>query len=397
MRNVVFVDGVRTGFGRMGGGIRQFQLSDLLGFTVKALVERTGIAEKGKVDSVFLGSALHDARCNNVARYASLLAGLPYETSATYMEMQCGSGINCINHAAYQIAMGDADVIIAGGGESYSQRFAKFSMCVEPYKMIPPTAIPNRIAPVDADCITMLEIADNMAKKWEISREACDEFAYNSHIRAMKAFENGILGDEVIPVTIPATRKTPEVVCTKDEQLRPDISMEALAKLRTVNMGGVCTAGNSSGRNDGASCVLMMSEEKAKELGYTPIARWVAGADVGVDPKWMGIGPAYSNMKLLEKAGLKLSDIDVFECNEAFAAQNLAVKKEMERIGGQSIDMEKWNPLGGAIAFGHPNGASGGRIAIFAMKQLQHTGGRYGLFSSCCGGGLGVSTLIERI
>ena len=172
--------------------------------------------------------------------------------------------------------------------------------------------------------------------------------------------------------------------------------MEGLAKLKPVNEGGVSTAGNSSGRNDGASVVLMMSESKARELGYKPMARWIDGADVGVDPKYMGIGPAYSNLKLLERNHLKISDIDVIECNEAFASQNLSVIKEMETITGETVNQDNWNPNGGAISFGHPNGASGGRIAIFAMKELLRRGGKYGIFGSCCGGGLGVSTLIER-
>ena len=173
--------------------------------------------------------------------------------------------------------------------------------------------------------------------------------------------------------------------------------MDGLAKLRPVNAGGVTTAGNASGRNDGASALLLMTADKAKELGLTPIARWVAGADVGVDPKVMGIGPVYSNLKTLKLAGLTLDDVDVFECNEAFAAQNLSCIKEMENQTGLTIPMAKWNPNGGAIAFGHPNGASGGRIAISGIKELQRSGGRYALISSCCGGGLGVSTLYERI
>mgnify|MGYP003300737737 CR=1 FL=1 len=163
------------------------------------------------------------------------------------------------------------------------------------------------------------------------------------------------------------------------------------------NEGGVVTAGNASGRNDGGAALLMMTEEKAKALGYTPIARWVAGADVGVDPKYMGIGPAYSNMKILNKLGMKLSDISVYECNEAFAAQNLSVIRQMETMSGETINMDTWNPNGGAIAFGHPNGASGGRIAMSAIRHMQNTGGQFGLVSSCCGGGIGVSTLYELL
>lgn len=395
MRNVVFVAGARTPFGRMGGGLRTFHTSELIGLTIKGLLEKAGIEDKSLIDAVYVGSALHDAHCNNIARFAALYAGLPYETSATYIEMQCGSGIACMNHAALSIANGDIDVAIAGGGESYSQRFAKFSMSVEPYKLIPPTAITNMLAPKKEDSINMIEISDRMAKHWGVTREACDEFALRSQQRAAAAINAGYFDDELVPVTIPQ-RKGDPIVVAKDEHPRPSSTIEGMQKLKPVNADGVSTAGNSSGRNDGAAVVLMMSEEKALELGYTPIARWVGGADCGVDPKMMGIGPAFSNVKLLKRFGLKVSDIDVFECNEAFASQNLSVIKEMEIQTGETIDQAKWNPNGGAIAFGHPNGASGGRIALLTMNELKRTGGRYGMFSSCCGGGLGVSTLIER-
>ena len=206
--------------------------------------------------------------------------------------------------------------------------------------------------------------------------------------------DNGWLDDQIFPVTIPATRKTPETVVARDEQPRATTA-EALAALKPVRGSGVTTAGNSSGLNDGASAVLLMSEEKAKELGYEPLAFWRGSAEYGVDPRYMGIAPAYSNVKLLDKAGLKMEDIAVFECNESFAAQNLSVIKEMEDRSGSKIDRERWNPHGGAIAFGHPNGASGTRIAMYAMKHLWENGGGYGLISSCCGGGLGVSCLLE--
>ena len=396
MRNVVFVDGMRTGFGRMGGSLRQFHASELLGMAIRALAEKTGIQERASIDAVYAGSALHDAHTNNVARFASLYAGLPYETSATYIEMQCGSGIACINHAGLSIAAGEIDIAIAGGAESYSQRFAKFSMSVEPYKLIPPTAIPNYLSPVKEDAINMLEISDRMAGIWHVSRTECDEFAFRSQERAARAIAAGYFDDEIFPVTIPVKKGDP-IVFAKDEHPRPDTTMEGLSKLRAVNPGGVTTAGNASGRNDGAAVVLMMAEETARQLGYTPIARWLGGADCGVDPKIMGIGPTYSNLRLLKRFGLTLNDIDIIECNEAFAAQNISVIREMEKQTGLTIDQNKWNPNGGAIAFGHPNGASGGRIAMFAMKELRRRGGRYGLFSSCCGGGLGVSSLIESV
>ncbi len=233
---------------------------------------------------------------------------------------------------------------------------------------------------------------------YNIPREASDEFAYNSQMRAKAAMEAGYFDEEIVPVVFPATRKTPEIVFKVDEHPRPDTTLEALAKLPPAFVkDGTVTAGNASGRNDGAAMVLMMSAEKAKELGYEPMARWVGGAEAGVDPKIMGIAPAYAIPLALKRNGLKLSQMDIMECNEAFAVQNLAVIKELENQTGEKVDMNKWNPLGGAIAFGHPNGASGARIAMFAMRELIRRGGRYAFFSSCCGGGLGVCTIIENL
>lgn len=395
MKEVVFVDGVRTPFGKLGGGLRSFYPAELCGMAIRELVERTEIQKRGKVDCVFMGSAAGDAHSCNMARYASLYAGLPHDTVASFIEMQCGSAIDCMNHAAWKIMTGYADVVIAGGGESYSQRAAHFSMAVEPYKLIAPTAIKNRLSPVDDECIDMVTIANLMAERWDVSREECDRFAVRSQTLAKEAMESGWLDDQIFSVVIPATKKTPEIVISSDEQPRAT-TLEGLARLAPVKGTGVTTAGNASGRNDGASAVLMMSMEKAKELGYTPIARWVGSAESGVDPRYMGIGPAYSNVKLLKRFGLSLNDISVIECNEAFAAQNLSVIREMENQMGGTIDLDRWNPHGGAIAFGHPNGASGTRIAMSAMKELKRRGG-YGLISSCCGGGLGVSTLIEAL
>lgn len=396
MKNVVIVDGVRTPFGRLGGGLRQFHPADLAAIAVERLMERTQLDPK-ELDAVYMGTANGDARCPNFARFTALKAGLPYEVSAVSVEMQCGSAIAALNHAAYRILAGDADCLIVGGAESFSQRFFKFSTSQEPYKMIPPTAFPSNLSPKAEDNIVMLQVSDLMAKTWNISREECDAYALRSQQLAAHAMDSGFLDNQVVPVVIPATKKTPEVVVAKDEHPRPQTTAEALAKLKPVNEGGVTTAGNASGRNDGGAALLMMTEEKAKALGYTPIARWVAGADVGVDPKLMGIGPAYSNMKVLNKMGMKVSDIDVYECNEAFAAQNLGVIRQMETMSGETINMDTWNPNGGAIAFGHPNGASGGRIALSAIRHLENTQGQFGLISSCCGGGLGVSALFERI
>jgi len=396
MKHVVIVDGLRTPFGRLGGGLRQFYNSDMGAMVIQALLKKHALDPK-EVDAVYYGTANGDILCNNPARYTALKAGLPYECSAVAVEMQCGSGIAAMNHAAYRIMNGDADTVLVGGGETFSQHFFKFSTSPDPYKMQPPVAVTPKLSPFKEDQLIMIQVSDNMAAKWGVTREECDAFALRSQQRAKAAMENGFLTEQVIPVVIPATKKTPEIIVDKDEHPRPQTTAEALSKLKPIYEGGVTTAGNASGRNDGASMLLMMSEEKARALGYTPLARWVAGVDVGCDPKLMGIGPAYSNLKLLKKVGLSISDIDVFECNEAFAAQNLGVIREMELQTGVTIDQDKWNPNGGAIAFGHPNGASGGRVAQYAIHQLKNTDGQFGLISSCCGGGLGVSALFERI
>jgi len=397
-RDVVIVDGVRTAFGRMGGTLRDHFASQLGQIAFKGLLDKTKIHEKTRVDCAFMGSASGCSQAMNPARWVVLASGVGYETSATYNEMQCGSAIDSINNAACKIKAGLADVVIAGGMESYSQMAIKFSMSTQPYKLIPPMPIAPTLSPVAEDNIGMGLTAENLQVQYDVSREASDEFAFNSQMRAKAAMDAGWFDDEIVPVTIPATRKTPEVVFNIDEHVRPQTSREGLAKLPAVfKQGGTVTAGNSSGQNDGAGFVLMMSAEKAKELGYTPMARWVSGADFGCDPKVMGIGPGYAMPMAIQRAGLNLSDIDVFECNEAFAVQNIAVVKEIENQMGGTIDMEKWNPMGGAIAFGHPNGASGARICMFAMRHMIRTTGRYGVFGSCCGGGLGVATVIENL
>ena len=397
MLEVVFVDGARSAFCNMGGGLRDLASTEIAGFVMKGLLEKTKILEKAKVDGVFCGNALRDLKASNLARYAALLAGLPEETEAHFVEMQCGSAITSVNHAAGMIGAGDADILLVGGMESYSTMCAEFSMNDEPYKLVPPIPLMPHMAPTKEEDISMIEVSDKMAAKWNISREEADAFAARSQMRLAEASNKGITGDEIIPFVYPATKRTPEIIIDKDEFPRPSTTLEGLAKLRSVIPGGVTTAGNSSGRNDGAAFLLMMSADKAKELGYTPYARWVMGADIGVPASLMGIGPAYSNLKAMKLAGLQVSDFDVFECNEAFAAQNLSVIKEMENQSGAIIDQAKWNPNGGAISIGQPNGASGARIAMFAMRELEKTGGRYGLFSSCCGGGHGTTTIIENL
>ena len=396
MREVVIVDGVRSAFTNFGGGLRTLASVDIASRVVDGLLEKTGILERGTVDSLIAGCALGDYKCKDIARYVVLQSKLPTETSGTFVEMQCGSAITSLNHVAWKIMAGMSDVAIVGGMESYSTMTAKFPMSKPQYKLIPPYPIAQGLTPNKERNVDMITVSDKMAVKWNVKREEADAYAARSQQRLQRAYERGVTGT-IIPITIPGDRKRPDTVVDKDEFPRPETTLEGLAKLRAVHPDGVTTAGNASGRNDGAAFLLVMTAEKAKEYGYTPIARWVTGAHCGVQEDYMGIGPAFSNLKAMKAAGLKIGDVDVYECNEAFAAQNLSVIREMEAQTGDTIDQEKWNPNGGAISIGHPNGASGARITIFAMNELLRTGGKYGVISSCCGGGLGTTAIIENL
>jgi len=398
-REVVFVDGMRTAFGTLGKTLSGILGEEMAGLCMKGLIERSKILEKGGVvDCCFMGSAIGPLTAINGARWPTLAAGLPDTTSASYVEMQCGSAIDSINHAAWKILAGQADIIIAGGYESYSSAPARFPMNTPPFRMIPPLPVAPSLAPSrDAATMNMGLTAEALQKMYNIPRQAQDEFAYRSQMRTKKAIESGFCARDIVPITVPQGKKPP-LEFKVDEFPRFETTMEGLTKLPPAfTKDGTVTAGNASGRNDGAAFVLMMSKEKAEQLGYKPWAKWLSGGDVGVDPKIMGIAPAYAVPQALKRAGLKMSQLDVMECNEAFAVQNLAVAAELEKQTGEKVDWEKWNPNGGAISYGHPNGASGARIGIFTMRQLMDKGGKYGCFSSCCGGGLGVATVIENL
>lgn len=397
MREVVIVDGARSAFTNFGGSLRTLASVDIASKVVDGLLERTGILERGMVDSLMAGCALGDMKSKDTARYIVLQSKLPLECSGTFVEMQCGSALTSLNHAAWKILTGMSEVAVVGGMESYSTMTAKFPMSRPQYKLIPPYPIALALTPNQERNIDMVSVSDKMAVKWNITREEADAYACRSQERLAAAYKNGITGGEIVPITLPATKKTPEVVVDRDEFPRPGTTLEALSKLRAVNRDGVTTAGNASGRNDGAAFLLVMTAEKARQYGYTPMAKWIGGAHYGVQEDYMGIGPAFSNLKALKQLGLSVDDIDVVECNEAFAAQNLSVIREMEAQSGKKIDMERWNPNGGAIAIGHPNGASGARISMFCMRQLEKTGGKYGIISSCCGGGLGTTAVIENL
>lgn len=401
-REVVLVEGVRTAFGRLGGSLKDLTAEELGSIALKGLVEKSKICERGMVDSVFAGSAFHMARAIDPARWIVLHAGLPITTTASFIEVQCGSSIDAINHAAWKILCGHAEAVIAGGMESFSQLPFKYSSSTPPYRITPPRLLEYQLQPPKKDGRTYLPFemgltAENLNELYDISRQEQDEFAFRSQMLAKKAMDAGYFVDEIVTVFVPQGKKKPPLEFKLDEHPRLE-PLETLAKLPPAfKKDGTVTAGNSSGLNDGSAFVLMMTAEKAREWGYKPYARWICGAEAAVDPSIMGIAPAYAIPVALKRAELKLKDMDVVECNEAFAAQNLAVISELEKQTGEKVEMNRWNPLGGAIAFGHANGASGARCAMFAMKQLERTGGRYGLFSACCGGGQGVVTIIENL
>ena len=396
-REVVLVDYARSAFGKLGGGLRELSASEIAGEVIKGLVQKTKIQERAFVDSTIVGCAHGCSKTQAVARYAALYAGLPYETSATFVEMQCGSSIMALNQAVWKIKADMAEIVICGGTECHSQHPAFMSTTTPPYKELAPICYDKGLTPIQERDIPMICVSDKIAKLCGISRTECDEFALRSQERLQAGYQNGTIGPEILPITMPATRKTAERVIDQDEFPRPDTTFEGLSRLRPIYPDGVTTAGNASGLNDGAAFMLVMTAEKAAELGYEPIARWVTCAHVGYYEDLMGLAPCYSNLKAMKHAGLGLDDIDVIECNEAFAAQNLGVICQMEKESGRTINQAKWNPNGGAIAVGHPNGASGARITIFAMRQLEKTGGRYGMISACCGGGLGATTIIENL
>jgi acetyl-CoA C-acetyltransferase len=401
-REVVFVEGVRTAFGRLGGSLKDFTAEQLGSLTLRGLVAKTKICERGIVDSVFAGSAFHMSHAINPARWITLDAGLPVTTPASFIEVQCGSSIDCINHAAWKILCGQADTIIAGGMESFSQLPFKFSSSTAPYRITPPRLLDYQLqpAPKEGRAYAPFEMgltAENLQALYGISRQEQDEFAFRSQTLAKKAMDAGYFEDEIVTVLISQGKKKPPIEFKKDEHPRLS-SLEDLANLPPAfKKGGTVTAGNSSGLNDGAAFMLMMDKERAHEYGYKPVAKWICGAEYALDPSIMGVAPAYAIPIALKRAGLKLSDVDIIECNEAFAAQNLAVIKELEKQTGEKVNLSKWNPLGGAIAFGHANGASGARCAMFTMRQLARTGGKYGLFSACCGGGQGIVSIVENL
>ncbi|KSU61567.1 beta-ketoadipyl CoA thiolase [[Bacillus] enclensis] len=399
MKEVVIVDAVRTPIGKYKGALKDVRPDDLGAIVIKALVERNDMMPMDEIEEVVLGNANGAGEDNrNVARMSALLAGLPVEVGATTINRLCGSGLDAVNYAARAILAGEGDIFIAGGTESMTR--APFVMA-KPSKEFPrgnmemfDTTIGWRFVNSRLKqrygTDSMPETAENVAKQYEITREEQDRFSFESQMKAKHAMEEGRFSDEIVPVEI-TDRKGNVTTVTVDEHPRPQSSMEKLGKLSPLFNEGTVTAGNASGVNDGASALLLMSREKAEELGLKPLARYITSATAGLEPSVMGLGPIYATRKALKRAGLSLDEIGLVELNEAFAAQSIACMRDL------GLNAEIVNVNGGAIAFGHPLGASGARILTTLVHEMKKRGTRYGLSTMCIGVGQGIATLVEQV
>ena len=395
-RKVVLAGACRTAIGTMGGSLSTTPAADLGAIVIKEALNRAGVAPD-KVDQVYMGCVIQAGQGQNVARQASIKAGLPIEVPAVTINVVCGSGLNCVNQAAQMIMAGDADIVVAGGMENMSMAPFALPQGRYGYRMTWPSQSQGALVDTmvkDAlwDAFNdyhMITTADNVAKEWGLTREELDEFALKSQQKACAAIESGAFKKEIVPVEIKKKKET--VVFDTDEGPRPGSTIEGLQKLKPLNPDGVVTAGNASGINDGAAAIVVMSEEKAKELGVKPMATYVAGALAGVRPEVMGIGPVAATRKAMAKANMKIEDFDIIEANEAFAAQSVAVGKDL------GIDVDKQlNPNGGAIALGHPVGASGARILVTLLHEMEAKDAKTGLATLCIGGGMGCATIVTR-
>ncbi|WP_313237714.1 thiolase family protein [Sporosarcina ureae] len=398
MREVVIVDAVRTPFGRYKGALQAVRPDDLGATVIKALIERNPSLPTEEIEEVIFGNANQAGEDNrNVARMSALLAGLPIEVGGTTINRLCGSGIDAVMYAARAIMAGEGDVFIAGGTESMTR--APFVMG-KPEVEYPrgdmkmyDTTIGWRFTNKELEEMygsdTMPKTAENVAERYNISREEQDAFAYESQRRAKKAMEAGAFSKEIVPVVY-KDRKGNEIIVERDEHPRPESSIEALAKLRPIFKDGTVTAGNASGVNDGAAALLVMSAEKAKELGLKPLAKYVTGAVAGLEPAVMGLGPIYASRKALQRADLTADDMGLVELNEAFASQSLECIRQLE------LDAEKVNVNGGAIAYGHPLGASGARILMTLIYEMNKRDTQYGLATMCIGVGQGIAMIVEK-
>lgn len=392
-KKVVLAGACRTAIGKMGGGLSKTPAPVLGSIVIEEALKRAGVP-KEEVDHVYMGCVIQAGLGQNVARQASIKAGLPIETPAVTVNVVCGSGLNCVNMAAQMIEAGDADIVVAGGMENMSMAPYAMMQGRFGYRMNNGKLVDTMVNDALWDAFNqyhMMITAENVADQWNLTREELDEFAASSQQKCEAAIATGGFDAEIVPVQTGVDRKTKEpIIFSKDEGPRAGTTAESLSKLKCCSgkEGGVVTAGNASGINDGAAAIVVMSEEKAKELGVTPMATFVGGALGGVDPSIMGVGPVASTNKLLKKTGLTIDDMDIIEANEAFAAQSVAVAKDLK------FDMSKVNKKGGAIALGHPVGASGCRILVTLLHQMEK--GQKGLATLCIGGGMGCSTIVEK-
>ena len=391
-KKIVLAGACRTAIGKMGGALSNTPAVELGAIVIKEALKRAGV-EKDQVDEVIMGCVLQGGLGQNVARQMMLDAGLPVEVPCFTINKVCGSGLRAVELAAQIIKAGDADIVVAGGAENMSSA---------PYVM-PAARWGARM--FDAKMTDMMVndglwdafnnyhmgmTAENVAEQWGLTREELDEFSVISQQRAEKAVDSGVFKDEIVPITIKG--KKGDTVCDTDEFPRRDTSLEKLGKLKaTFKEDGKVTAGNSSGMNDAASGVLLMNEDKAKELGVPIIARVLSVGAVGLDPDYMGLGPIGASRKVLKKAGLTVDDIDLWEMNEAFAAQCLACQRDL------GIDIDKLNVNGGGISIGHPVGATGARLVVTLVHELTRRDQKYGIATLCAGGGMGVAVLVEMV
>lgn len=401
MKQAFICDPLRTAIGRFGGTLAAVRADDLAAVPLKALMERNTGVDWGRVDDLIMGNANQAGECNrNIARMASLLAGLPTTVPGTTVNRLCGSGMDAVGLAARSIKAGETELMIAGGAESMSRApfvmpkaTSAWSRNAEIYDTTIGWRFPNKLMKTMYGTESMPETAENVAEDFRISREDQDAFALRSQQRTAAAQANGRLAKEIVPVTVPQRKKDP-IVFEQDEHPRAETTFDGLARLPTpFREGGSVTAGNASGVNDGACAMLVASERAAKQNGLEPIARVVGMATAGVEPRIMGFGPAPASRKVLELTGLGIHQMDVIELNEAFAAQGLAVMRDL----GLADDAQHVNPNGGAISLGHPLGMSGARLITTAAHQLQQTQGRYALCTMCIGVGQGIAMIIERV
>ena len=390
-KKVVLVGACRTAIGKMGGALSNTPAAELGSIVIKEALNRAGVKPE-QVDEVLMGCVIQAAQGQNVARQASIKAGLPIEVPAVTLNVVCGSGLNCVNQAAAMIMAGQADIVVAGGMENMSMAPYAMTKARFGYRMNNATIVDTMVNDALTEAFNHYHMitAENICDRWNLTREELDEFSANSQQKAEKAMAEHKFDDEIVPV--PVKVKKDIVEFKVDEGPRPGTTAESLSKLRCCSgkEGGMVTAGNASGINDGAAAIVVMSEEKAKELGVTPMATWVQGALAGVEPEVMGIGPVAATRKVMERTGLTVDDMDLIEANEAFAAQSVAVARDL------GFDMSKVNVNGGAVALGHPVGASGCRILVTLLHEMQKRDAKKGLATLCIGGGMGCATIVER-